>query len=172
MESFLLLLVGIRDFLSDFFHYFLEEVLTDRRRLVKLILGILAAILVFLGIRAVLSHAKKNADQAALEPESQMVIPIEMTISTTPVPEVTVTPTGAAEQGASETVSGAAVATETVGSGALTMVNGYSQKKSGGSTSFTTNTRDSITQVSTPDPALEAETTTESDIMQETREGE
>ena len=157
MESFLLLLVGIRDFISDIFHYFLEEVLTDRRRLVKLILGILAAVLIFLGIRAVLSHAKKNADQAALEPESQMVIPISMAPSATPVPEVTITP------GAAEAVAVAPEPALSTGSTVLTMVNGYTQKKSGGSTAFTTNTRDSITVASMPTVAPEAVTSEEAD---------
>lgn len=151
MESFLLLLVGIKDYISDFFHYFLEEVLTDRRKVVRLILGILFLILVILGIRAVMSHSRKTAEEA-LDPEAQMVLPISPPV--TQAPELSPLLAGTAGESPSSTGS-SGVSSSVTTNGGVSMSNGYLDKKSGGVKPFVTSTKSGAAVQSTQPEAEE-----------------
>ncbi len=129
MESFVLLLIGLKDWLSDFFHFFLEEVLTDRRRLLKLIAGIAVIVLAIVGIRTGVRYFQQNAAEAAKDPESQMLLPIEVT--QTPLPTLAPTSSGVASSGAGTGVSTPASSEGVVSTSTVTAVNEYVQRKNG-----------------------------------------
>ena len=129
MDNFLAFLMGLVDFISDFFQYIIHELTTDRRKLLQAIMGLLLVILCVVGIRSVISHSRKNAQIAATEPDTQMVLPIVAQATVSPEPEEA--PAQESSQAVTAVSSFEAVAPgASATAGNYTMVNEYLQKKS------------------------------------------